>query len=98
MAADTIFPRQPSCLRRLDYTNYGVVVPVVVLSVVVAVVVVVVVVAVLDASGVVVAVEVASGVVVLVVVLVVDEVSVEPLQADREATSTRLAAAKAIFL
>lgn len=93
MAADTIFPRQPSCLRRLDYTNYGVVVPVVVLSVVVAVVV-----AVLDASGVVVAVEVASGVVVLVVVLVVDEVSVEPLQADREATSTRLAAAKAIFL
>ena len=93
MAADTIFPRQPSCLRRLDYTNYGVVVPVVVLSVVVAVVV-----AVLDASGVVDAVEVASGVVVLVVVLVVDEVSVEPLQADREATSTRLAAAKAIFL
>jgi len=93
VAADTIFPRQPSCLRRLDYTNYGVVVPVVVLSVVVAVVV-----AVLDASGVVVAVEVASGVVVLVVVLVVDEVSVEPLQADREATSTRLAAAKAIFL
>lgn len=52
------------------------------------------------ASGVVVAVLAASGVVVveLVVVLVVDELSVEPLQADREATSTKLAAAKAIFL
>lgn len=78
--------------------NYGVVVAVLVLSVVVAVVVVVVVVAVLAASGVVVAVLVASGVVVEVVVLVVDELSVPPLQADREATSTKLAAAKAIFL
>lgn len=80
--------------------NYGVVVAVLVLSVVVAVVVVVVVVAVLAASGVVVAVLAASGVVVveLVVVLVVDEPSVEPLQADREATRTKLAAAKAIFL
>lgn len=74
--------------------NYGVVVAVLVLSVVVVVVVV----AVLAASGVVVAVLVASGVVVEVVVLVVDELSVPPLQADREATSTKLAAAKAIFL
>jgi len=78
--------------------DYGVVVPVEVLSVVVEVVVVVVVVAVLAASGVVVAVVVASGVVVEVVVLVVDVLSVEPPQADREATSTKLAAAKAIFL
>ncbi|MCC7530480.1 MAG: hypothetical protein IT342_18290 [Candidatus Melainabacteria bacterium] len=88
MVADTIFRRQPSFLK--DGTpNYGVVVAVLVLSVVVAV---------LAASGVVVAVLVASGVVVAVVVLVVDALSVAPLQADREATRTKLAAAKAIFL